>query len=88
VAFGLLDDLWACFQLLLGLVQHGQGPGVGAGGAFVLPLLVSPFVFYPTYNLWLSSSSQSYILFEVIAFSRAASSGRRCLPKPSRWSKA
>jgi hypothetical protein len=25
-------------------------------------------VFYPTYNLWLSSSSQSYILFEVIAF--------------------
>jgi len=34
----------------------------------VLPLLVSPIVFYPTYNLWLSSSSQSYILFEVIAF--------------------
>ena len=34
----------------------------------ILPLLVSPIVFYPTYNLWLSSSSQSYILFEVIAF--------------------
>ncbi|MBT9507098.1 hypothetical protein [Rhodoferax sp.] len=34
----------------------------------VLPLLVSPIVFYPTYNLWLSSSSQSYLLFEVIAF--------------------
>jgi hypothetical protein len=34
----------------------------------VLPMLVSPIVFYPTYNLWLSSSSQSYILFEVIAF--------------------
>jgi hypothetical protein len=34
----------------------------------VLPLLTSPFVFYPTYNLWLSSSSQSYILFEVIIF--------------------
>jgi hypothetical protein len=34
----------------------------------VLPLLVSPMVFYPTYNLWLSSTSQSYILFEVIAF--------------------
>jgi hypothetical protein len=34
----------------------------------VLPLLVSPIVFYPTYMLWLSSSSQSYILFEVIAF--------------------
>ena len=33
-----------------------------------MPLLVSPIVFYPTYNLWLSSSSQSYILFEVIAF--------------------
>ena len=25
-------------------------------------------MFYPTYMLWLSSSSQSYILFEVIAF--------------------
>ena len=34
----------------------------------VLPLLVSPMVFYPTYNLWLSSTSQSYILCEVIAF--------------------
>jgi hypothetical protein len=34
----------------------------------ILPLLVSPIVFYPTYNLWLSSASQSYILFEVIAF--------------------
>jgi hypothetical protein len=33
-----------------------------------LPLLVSPIVFYPTYNLWLSSTSQSYILVEVIAF--------------------
>jgi hypothetical protein len=34
----------------------------------VLCVLTSPFVFYPTYNLWLSSSSQSYILFEVIIF--------------------
>ncbi len=34
----------------------------------VLPLLVSPIVFFPTYNLWLSSTSQSYILFQVIAF--------------------
>jgi len=34
----------------------------------VLCILTSPFVFYPTYNLWLSSSSQSYILFEVIIF--------------------
>ena len=34
----------------------------------VLPLLVSPIVFFPTYNLWLSSNSQSYILFQVIAF--------------------
>ncbi|WP_348706726.1 hypothetical protein [Acidovorax soli] len=33
----------------------------------VLPLLVSPFVFMPTYNLWLASSSQSYMLFAVIA---------------------
>lgn len=34
----------------------------------VLPLLVSPVVFYPIYTLWLSSTSQSYILFGVIAF--------------------
>ena len=34
----------------------------------ILCILTSPFVFYPTYNLWLSSSSQSYILFEVIIF--------------------
>ncbi len=34
----------------------------------ILPLLVSPIVFYPTYTLWLSSNSQSFILFEVIAF--------------------
>lgn len=33
----------------------------------VLPLLVSPFVFMSTYNLWLASSSQSYMLFAVIA---------------------
>jgi hypothetical protein len=33
----------------------------------VLPLMVSPFVFLPTYNLWLASSSQSYLLFAVIA---------------------
>ena len=33
----------------------------------ILPLMVSPFVFLPTYNLWLASSSQSYLLFAVIA---------------------
>ena len=33
----------------------------------LLPLMVSPFVFLPIYNLWQSSSSQSYMLFIVIA---------------------
>jgi hypothetical protein len=34
----------------------------------LLPLLVAPIVLYPTYNLWLTSKSASYILFELIAF--------------------
>jgi hypothetical protein len=50
------------------LVNMGKGLESVQVERIVLPLLVSPFVFYPTYNLWLSSSSQSYILFEVIAF--------------------
>ena len=33
----------------------------------ILPLMVSPFVFLPMYNLWQSSSSQNYMLFMVIA---------------------
>lgn len=50
------------------LFNLGKGLESVQVGRIVLPLLVSPIVFYPTYNLWLSSSSQSYILFEVIAF--------------------
>ncbi len=50
------------------LFNMGKGLESVQVGRIVLPLLVSPIVFYPTYNLWLSSSSQSYILFEVIAF--------------------
>jgi hypothetical protein len=51
---------WELFNLGKGL-EEMQVPRI------LLPLMVSPFVFLPTYNLWLSSSSQSYILFEVIA---------------------
>lgn len=50
------------------LFNMGKGLDSVQVGRIMLPLLVSPIVFYPTYNLWLSSSSQSYILFEVIAF--------------------
>ena len=50
------------------LFNMGKGLDAVQVERIVLPLLVSPIVFYPTYNLWLSSSSQSYILFEVIAF--------------------
>jgi len=50
------------------LFNMGRGMDAMQVERIVLPLLVSPIVFYPTYNLWLSSSSQSYILFEVIAF--------------------
>jgi len=50
------------------LFNLGKGASAMQIERIVLPLLVSPIVFYPTYNLWLSSSSQSYILFEVIAF--------------------
>lgn len=50
------------------LFNMGRGLDAVQVERIVLPLLVSPIVFYPTYNLWLSSSSQSYILFEVIAF--------------------
>ena len=50
------------------LFNMGKGLSSVQVERIVLPLLVSPIVFYPTYNLWLSSSSQSYILFEVIAF--------------------
>lgn len=34
----------------------------------VLPLLVSPIVFYPTWSLWLTSKQDSQIIFELIAF--------------------
>lgn len=50
------------------LFNLGKGLEAVQVERIILPLLVSPIVFYPTYNLWLSSSSQSYILFEVIAF--------------------
>lgn len=51
---------WDLFNLGKGL-EAMQTPRI------LLPLMVSPFVFLPTYNLWLTSSSQSYLLFAVIA---------------------
>ena len=51
---------WDLFNLGKG-VESVQVPRI------ILPLMVSPFVFLPTYNLWLASSSQSYLLFAVIA---------------------
>lgn len=34
----------------------------------VLPLLVAPIVFYPTWNLWLASKQESQIIYELLAF--------------------
>ena len=64
------------------LFNMGRGMDAMQVQRILLPLLVSPIVFYPTYNLWLSSSSQSYILFEVIAF-QSGFFGRRFSPRPS-----
>ena len=52
----------------IALFNMGKGLESVQVERLVLCILTSPFVFYPTYNLWLSSSSQSYILFEVIIF--------------------
>ena len=49
------------------LFNAGKGLESMQALRLVLPLLVSPFVFMPVYNLWLASSSQSYLLFTVIA---------------------
>jgi hypothetical protein len=65
----------ACW-MILGMVSNyywdlfNMGKGIESLQVerILLPLLVSPIVFFPTYNLWLSSNSQSYILFQVIAF--------------------
>jgi hypothetical protein len=61
--------------MILGMVTNyywdlfNLGKGIAAMQVprILLPLMVSPFVFLPTYNLWLASSSQSYLLFAVIA---------------------
>ena len=49
------------------LFNMGKGMESVQVPRLLLPLMVSPFVFLPTYNLWLSSSSQSYLLFSVVA---------------------
>lgn len=50
------------------LFNVGRGLESMQVGRILLPLLVSPVVFYPVYTLWLSSNSQSYVLFDVMAF--------------------
>ncbi len=49
------------------LFNQGKGMDHMEVPRLVIPMLVSPFVFMPTYNLWLASSSQSYLLFLVIS---------------------
>ena len=49
------------------LFNLGKGIEAVQVPRLILPLAVSPFVFLPTYNLWLASSSQSYLLFAVIS---------------------
>ena len=49
------------------LFNLGKGVEAVQVPRLLLPLMVSPFVFLPIYNLWLASSSQSYVLFVVIA---------------------
>jgi hypothetical protein len=49
------------------LFNLGKGVEALQVPRLLLPLMVSPFVFLPIYNLWLASSSQSYMLFVVIA---------------------
>ena len=49
------------------LFNQGKGLEHMLAPRLLIPILVSPFVFMPTYNLWLASSSQSYLLFLVIS---------------------
>jgi hypothetical protein len=49
------------------LFNQGKGMESMQVPRILIPMLVSPFVFMPTYNLWLASSSQSFLLFLVIA---------------------
>jgi hypothetical protein len=49
------------------LFNQGKGLDAMQVPRILIPLMVSPFVFLPTYNLWLASSSQSYLLFSVIS---------------------
>lgn len=49
------------------LFNQGKGMEHMEVPRLVIPMLVSPFVFMPTYNLWLASSSQSFLLFLVIS---------------------
>lgn len=49
------------------LFNQGKGLDAMQVPRILIPLLVSPFVFLPTYNLWLGSSSPSYLLFVVLS---------------------
>lgn len=64
----------ACWMLLgmftnyyWDLFNLGKGFEAVQVPRILLPLMVSPVVFLPVYNLWLTATPQSYLLFEVIA---------------------
>lgn len=64
----------ACWMLLgmftnyyWDLFNLGKGFEAVQVPRILLPLMVSPVVFLPVYNLWLTANPQSYLLFEVIA---------------------
>lgn len=65
----------ACWMLLgMGanhfwdLFREGKGWESFQLPRILLPLLVSPMVFYPTWSLWLGSKQDTQIIFELIAF--------------------
>jgi hypothetical protein len=50
------------------LFREGKGWESFQLPKLVLPLMVAPMVFYPTWSLWLGSKQDSQIIFELLAF--------------------
>lgn len=76
---GFFDQIFeihlACWMILgMGanyfwdLFREGKGWESFQLPKLLLPLLVSPIVFYPTWSLWLGSKQDTQIIFELIAF--------------------
>ena len=76
---GFFDQIFAvhlaCWMILgMGanyfwdLFREGKGWESFQLPRLLLPLLVSPMVFYPTWSLWLGSKQDTQIIFELIAF--------------------